>query len=104
MSRAKEPGWIRIGRYDDVRRRSLWVRLTDKNGKHLSLETIYNEDNLEVQDESIVRVEICTGREGDDGYFSLSADDPTCSFDDLVGVLTDSVYHLKTRLARKEHG
>lgn len=53
--RYKEPGWKRIGRFDDVRRRSLWMRITYYEG---------NEDRIK-------SIELCAGREGDDDYVRI---------------------------------
>lgn len=43
--RAKEKGWIRIGRLDEMGRRGMWYRLGGAGS-----------------------VELCAGREGDDAY------------------------------------
>ncbi len=53
MLRYQEEGWIRIGRYDSARRRSLWARRTDGE-----------------------RIEVCAGREGDDCYAVVGVDNP----------------------------
>jgi hypothetical protein len=50
--RAFDPGWVRIGRYDRPRRRSLWVR-TAEDGT----------------------IELCAGREGDDSYTRIEPDE-----------------------------
>lgn len=52
--RAFEPGWIRIGRYESSRRRSIWARRTEEG------------------------FELCAGREGDDDYAVVRYGDPVC--------------------------
>jgi len=47
-----DPGWTRIGRFDSVRRRSVWVRIDDD------------------------RIELRGGREGDDAHVIIYASDP----------------------------
>jgi hypothetical protein len=61
MLRIDEPGWMRIGIYDDAQRRSLWLRMSDE------------------------AIELCSGREGDDKYVRIARDNP--SFDDLHDVM-----------------
>ena len=51
-NRASELGWCRIGAWDSAERRSLWVRLTE--GK----------------------IELCSGREGDDWYAVIDDSNP----------------------------
>jgi len=46
--RSNEPGWIRLFKYDNAKRRSLWIRMFDN------------------------KIEFCAGREGDDSYVSLN--------------------------------
>lgn len=57
--RGGEDGWVRIGRYDSARRRSLWMRL-------VGADEIGN----------VTAIELCSGREGDDAYVKLTAADP----------------------------
>ena len=51
MTRAEQPGWVRIGRYCSAKRRSIWARETFDN-----------------------RLELCAGREGDDVVAVISSD------------------------------
>lgn len=62
VNRYAEPGWHRIGRIDKPRRRSLWIR------------------------ESPNCIELCAGREGDDGYVRITPDNP--QWRDLENVLS----------------
>ena len=66
--RGGESGWVRIGLYDSVRRRSSWVRLV-------------GEDDMG----NVQAIELCSGREGDDAYVKLTSQDP--QWDDLCDVL-----------------
>lgn len=52
MTRSTEPGYVRIGIYDDAERRSLWARCTDE------------------------AIELCAGREGDDDYVKVDRSNP----------------------------
>ena len=51
-------GWIRVGRFDSPRRRSLWVRFIDEG----------TDTDLILNPKAI---EFCSGREGDDGFIKL---------------------------------
>ena len=53
MMRCNEPGYVRIGILCTAGRRSLWVRWCEGGA-----------------------VELCAGREGDDAYVRIAADDP----------------------------
>lgn len=64
--RAREAGWVRIGRTDDSGRRSLWARASEG------------------------RVELCSGREGDDGYACVDAASPL--YQAIAGVVTDAIF------------
>ena len=55
LNRCTEPGWLRIGRIDSPRRRSLWIR--DTRGAEPA-------------------IELCAGREGDDAYVKITPDNP----------------------------
>lgn len=80
--RAKEPGWIRIGRYDDSRRRALWSRIT-MDGTTPSLDGVVPS-----------KIELCAGREGDDDYMEVLPSDPC--FNALVVLLTSAEYAAET--------
>lgn len=72
MSRSSEPGWVRIGRWDDAKRRSLWSRITEPPNA--------------ASRRDATRVEVCAGREGDDLYFDLKKGDP--GFEMLLDIAT----------------
>ena len=55
LNRCAEPGWLRIGRIDSPRRRSLWIR--DTRGAQPA-------------------IELCAGREGDDAYVKITPENP----------------------------
>lgn len=58
----KSDGWTRIGLIDTAGRRSLWVKLSERqNGEELPIPE---------------RIDICSGREGDDWECSLLPDNP----------------------------
>lgn len=65
-------GWVRIGRYDPVRRRALWARITAKIvGEH---------------EHEVLSVELCAGREGDDAYVKVTPDNPIFrDLEDCIG-------------------
>ena len=61
VNRASEDGWLRIGRLCSAGRRSIWVR----------------ENRSEIDGRyPITSYELCGGREGDDGYLLITADQP----------------------------
>jgi hypothetical protein len=66
-------GWIRIGRFDDARRRSLWSRV------RLDPETL-----------QYMKLELAAGREGNDARLTLDMEDPT--FAALVDVITTAEF------------
>lgn len=66
-------GWIRIGRYDSPRRRSLWSRVLPRP----------KDEDLQVPPPE--SIELCSGREGDDAYVKIGRDNP--AFSELVDVL-----------------
>lgn len=59
-------GWLRIGRLDSRKRRSLWVRVTDKG------------------------VELCAGREGGDSYVCFPPDHPM--FPQVYDLITTAIF------------
>ena len=62
-NRIDEEGWIRIGIIDSTQRRSMWMRLTYAPGGSLYT---YSE---------VIRIELCSGREGNDDYVSFEKAD-----------------------------
>ena len=62
-------GWIRIGRWDGARERSLWVRLTFMGPPHLLVGE--NGAVLGMVDGPCVSIELCSGRQGSDDYVQL---------------------------------
>ena len=65
-NRYLQDGWVRVGIFDLVERRSMWVRYTTDI------------------------VEICAGREGDDAIVSIGRTNP--AFDDLSNVIGTAVF------------
>lgn len=75
MSEAVKPdgeGWIRIGRFDRAKRRSLWVRVHQREG------------------EPVTAFELCSGREGRDSAARIDSMDP--SFAALWDVLSTQLW------------
>ena len=76
MMRAKQPGWVQLGKTGDRSgRRQLWVRILDEGGTRLP------------------SVELCAGREGDDAYAMLGQYNTRIeTINDLVDVFTSVMY------------
>ncbi len=65
--RQNEPDWVQIGFFCDAGRRALWIRVAeDERGE-------------------ATKIELCSGREGDDAYVCLTPDNP--QWPDLMDVL-----------------
>lgn len=61
LVRGEERSWVRIGRYDRARRRSLWCRLVGEDVDGIG---------------TVQAIELCSGREGDDAYVKFTPADP----------------------------
>lgn len=83
MMRFNNAGWIRVGRYDSAKRRALWIRfLGPKSGGPIT-------DPVR---DTITAIEMCSGREGDDGHCIILEENP--SFDSLLDVLLHAADHI----------
>jgi hypothetical protein len=71
MSVYNESGWVRIGVYDVTERRALWIRITEPTATDTNIPT---------------KIELRSGREGDDAYVCLTPENPQWA--DLTDVLT----------------
>ena len=76
--RCQEPGWERVGEWDSVKRRSLWIRTTPVEAMLADAEAI----------------EMCSGREGDDWFCRIERSNPV--FGDLMQVLTTQAWSVTT--------
>lgn len=75
-------GWIRIGRYDECRRRALWVRFVG-----------FDDYATPVKCKAI---EMCAGREGDDAHVKIVKRGHPF-FNDLFDVLLRAADHIPAR-------
>jgi len=71
-----EPGWIKIGATCSANRRSMWYRVQ------------YEEIPLEQYQMRAIKIELCSGHEGDDHYTVLDRSNPL--FDALFEIFTDA--------------
>lgn len=79
----QEIGWMRIGRYCDVDRRSLWLRWLG-------------------QDQQDAGFELCAGREGGDNHVKILPTNP--AYAALADVLSTQVYAVECREEAEEAG
>jgi hypothetical protein len=72
-------GWVRIGQYDEPRRRSVWARIS------------YRSFDPGIMPPAEC-VELCAGREGDDAYVKVEPNNP--AFRDLVLIAEYAIANL----------
>lgn len=74
-------GWWRVGRYDNPRRRALWVRFVGER-----------EEGCEIKVDAL---EVCAGREGDDSFVRIEPSNPV--FEALLECFQRAADHLPGR-------
>ncbi len=99
MRATKEPGWGRIGEWDSVKRRSLWMRLvpeppTPADDSHDALMAWAAAERARPYDSYVEAIELCSGREGDDWFCRIERSNP--AFGDLMQVLTAQAWSVTT--------
>ena len=76
-------GWERFGQVCSVGRRSLWVKFNYRS-----------EDDCFRNSESLLSIEICGGREGDDIHYTITHADP--AFDMIVDIINMGLFSVGT--------
>lgn len=87
MHRCDERGWVKIGVTCTSGRRSMWVRFNYKPDLPPQLRMISDSRTIE-------SFELCAGREGDDEYTKITADNP--AFVRLLDVMLAAVFAAET--------
>lgn len=99
-----EPGWVQVGKVCPDGRRSLWVRISRKQGWKATLGT-----GEVIEDKGdAYQIEMCAGREGMDGYVSFyrgstATPDELVRFNNLEDVLSSAVWVHELLEEKKEY-
>jgi hypothetical protein len=83
-------GWTRIGATDSAERRSVWMRLTYR------ADALCGANGLPLEDtsETVAKIEIRAGREGDDLFATFEPSNP--QFSEILGVFLAARYAVQS--------